>query len=75
MTSITNSEQEDKEYNPLSCSKKKYASYPILTKATARVLAVPVISVAVEQELSFTVKIITQKGLKIITRYRECYSF
>ncbi|CAF1070379.1 unnamed protein product [Rotaria sordida] len=62
---MTNSGQEDEEYCLLSFSKKKHASYPILVKTTARVLAVPAASAAVEREFSFTDNTITQKRSKL----------
>ncbi|CAF3998970.1 unnamed protein product [Rotaria sordida] len=62
---MTNSGKEDEEYCLLSFSKKKHASYPILVTATARVLAVPTTSAAVEREFSFTDNTITQKRSKL----------
>ena len=63
---MTNSDQEDEEYCLLSFLKKKHASYPILVKATARVLAVPATNAAVEREFSFTDNTITQKRSKLL---------
>ncbi|CAF1400281.1 unnamed protein product [Rotaria sordida] len=62
---MTNSGQEDEGYCLLSFSKKTHASYPILVTATARVLAVPAASAAVECEFSFTDNTITQKCSKL----------
>jgi hypothetical protein len=60
-----NSEQEVEEYNPLSFWKMKQASYPVLAKVAARILAVPATSGAVEREFSFTGNVITPKRSRL----------
>ncbi|CAF1476670.1 unnamed protein product, partial [Rotaria sordida] len=63
-TSLTNSGQEDEEYNRLSFWKLKHAFYPIVATVAARVLTVLAIRAAVEREFSFTGNIIIQKRSK-----------
>jgi hypothetical protein len=62
---IVNSEEEAEEYNPLSFWKTKQASYPVLAKVAARILATPATSGAVEREFSFTGNVITQKRSRL----------
>ena len=64
MTSLTNSGQENEEYNRLSFWKMKHVSYPIVAMVATRVLTVLATRAAVEREFSFTGNIITQKYSK-----------
>ncbi|CAF3897876.1 unnamed protein product [Rotaria sp. Silwood1] len=59
MTSLTNSSQENEEYNRLSFWKMKHVSYPIVAMVATRVLTVLATRAAVEREFSFTGNIIT----------------
>ncbi|CAF4130107.1 unnamed protein product [Rotaria sordida] len=64
MPSLTNSGQENEEYNRLSFWKMKHVSYPIVAMVATRVLTVLATRAAVEREFSFTGNIITQKYSK-----------
>ena len=64
-SSESDSEREEGEYNPLSFWRKMHSSYPILSKVTARILAVPASSAAVERQFSLTGNIITQKRARL----------
>ncbi|CAF3786857.1 unnamed protein product, partial [Rotaria sordida] len=64
MPSLTNSGQENEEYNRLSFWNMKHVSYPIVAMVATRVLTVLATRAAVEREFSFTGNIITQKYSK-----------
>ncbi|CAF1384985.1 unnamed protein product, partial [Rotaria sp. Silwood1] len=62
MSSLTNSSQENEEYNRLSFWKMKHVSYLIVAMVATRVLTVLATRAAVEREFSFTGNIITQNA-------------